>query len=137
MAAKSILPEQLTGALTGILEGYNERIAEGSRKAVDKTMRSMVARSKADAPKRAMRGRPAGTYAKHISSKTLVRTRTAYSKVWYVKAPEYPLTHLLNNGHALHQGGRWEGTQFLTRIAEDERKSFERAVRQVIADASG
>lgn len=132
----NILPEQLSDVLMGILEEYDEQIVEGSCKAVDKTMRRMVSRSKADAPKRELPGRPAGTYANHITSKVLSRSKTEYTKVWYVKAPEYPLTHLLNNGHALHQGGRWEGTGFLTKIAEDEKKSFEEAVRQVIADAS-
>lgn len=136
MANITINPDQFAASLENVLEEYRREAVEGVRKETKAAMRSLVKRTKNDAPKRELSGRAAGTYAKHITSKILYQSPTGYAEMWHVKAPEYPLTHLLNNGHALHQGGRAEGTGFLTDAAADEAKAYELAVRQVIERAS-
>lgn len=136
MSNRAIEPDLFALTLNNVLEEFHEEVLTGVSKETDQAMKRLVKRSKNDAPKRELKGRAAGTYAKHIASKVSYSSSTGYSKLWYVKAPEYPLTHLLNNGHALHQGGRVEGSYFLSRAAEDEAKAYELAVRQVIERAS-
>lgn len=136
MAKTVINPDQFANALEGILEEYRLEALEGVRRETKSAMRRLVKRTKNDAPKRELKGRAAGTYAKNITSKVTLQSPTGYAETWYVKAPEYPLTHLLNNGHALHQGGRAEGTGFLSKASDDEAKAYELAVRQVIERAA-
>ena len=135
MSDLRIDPDQFSKAVVGILDDYGEDVAKEVRKAVDSTTRDLVRETKQTAPKKAIGGRPAGTYANHISSKVGVDSPFAYSKMWYVRSPEYRLTHLLNNGHALRQGGRWEGTGFLTEASKTHSAAFEVKVRKAVRDA--
>ena len=130
-----IQPDAFSKAVIGVLDSYSEEVAANIKKAVDATTRELVKETKQTAPKKAIMGRPAGTFAKHISSKLGRSTNTVYSKIWYVRSPEYRLAHLLNNGHALRQGGYWGGTGFLTKAANNQALSFERRVKEAIVRA--
>ena len=136
MSGLRIDPDQFSKAVIGILDDYSEDVAEEVRKAVDVTTRELVRETRKTAPRKAIGGRPAGTYASHISSKVGRDTPYVYSKLWYVRSPEHRLTHLLNNGHALRQGGRWEGTGFLTEASRTHSAAFEKRVKGAIRDAS-
>lgn len=135
MSDSRIQPDEFSKAIIGIYEDYGEAVIKEVKDAVDVTTRELVKETKSTAPKKAILGRAAGTYANHISSKQEVNTPMAYSKVWYVRSPEYRLTHLLNNGHALRQGGRWEGTNFLTNAVQTHSANFERRVKEAIQNA--
>lgn len=136
MSNLRIEPDQFSKAVIGILDEYGEEVASEVKKSVDATTRELVKETKQTAPKKAIMGRPAGTYANHISSKQGRNTPYVYSKIWYVRAPEYRLTHLLNNGHALRQGGYWGGTGFLTKASQAHAKAFEHRVEEAIRNAS-
>lgn len=136
MSNQRIEPDQFSKAVVGLLDDYGDGVVGGIKKAVDATMREFVKETKNTAPKKAIMGRPAGTYANHISSKQGRDTSYAYSKIWHVRAPEYRLTHLLNNGHALRQGGYWGGTGFLTNAAQSHVKAFEKRVEEAIRNAN-
>ena len=114
MSNVSIEPEAFEKTLIAYLGEYGNAVADEARKVVDQTTEEFVKDTKEKAPKRKVAGRPPGTYARHISSKVGVNSLHNYSKVWYVRSPEHTLTHLLNFGHGLRQGGRWEGDPFLT-----------------------
>ena len=135
MSGLRIDPDQFSRAVIGILDDYGEDVAKEVRKAVDVTTRELVKETRRTAPRKAIGGRPAGTYANHISSKAGRDTPFVYSKLWYVRSPEYRLTHLLNNGHALRQGGRWEGTGFLTEASRAHAAKFEVRVKGAIRNA--
>ena len=135
MSGLRIDPDQFSRAVIGILDDYGEDVAKEVRKAVDSTTRELVKETRRTAPKKAIGGRPAGTYANHISSKVGRDTPYVYSKLWFVRSPEYRLTHLLNNGHALRQGGRWEGTGFLTEASKTHSAAFEKRIRKAVRDA--
>lgn len=110
-----IEPEAFEKTLVAYLGQYGDAVAAEAKKVVDLTTEEFVKDTKATAPKRKVAGRPPGTYARHISSKVGANSLRAYSKVWYVRSPEHTLTHLLNFGHGLRQGGRWEGDPFLSK----------------------
>lgn len=130
-----VQPDEFSKAVIGILDDYGEEVVKEVKKAVDTTTRELVKETKETAPKKAILGRPAGTFANHISSKTGRNTTSVYSKIWYVRAPEYRLAHLLNNGHALRQGGHWGGTGFLTNASQTHAVNFEKRVKEAIRNA--
>lgn len=135
MSDLHIDPDQFSKAVIGILDDYGEEVMGEMKKAVDVTTRELVKETKQTAPKKAIMGRPAGTFANHISSKANQNTPVVYSKIWYVRSPEYRLTHLLNNGHALRQGGYWGGTGFLTTASQTHAANFERRIKEAIKNA--
>lgn len=136
MSDYRIQPDAFAETLIGIFDDYGEEVMAGVKKSVDKTMREMVQETKETAPKKAILGRPAGTFANHISSKVTSNERAAYAKTWYVRAPEYRLAHLLNNGHALRQGGRWGGVPFITNAVNTHSANFEKRIKEAIGDAA-
>ena len=115
MSNTRIPPEAFENTLVAYLGQYGSAVAAEAKAVVNLTTEEFVKDTKATAPKRKVAGRPPGTYARHISSKVGTNSIHAYSKVWYVRSPEHTLTHLLNFGHSLRQGGRWEGDPFLSR----------------------
>lgn len=135
MSDQRVQPDAFSKAIIGIFDDYGEEVVANVKATVDVTMREMVKETKETAPKKAIQGRPAGTFANHISSKAGRNSSAAYSKIWYVRSPEYRLAHLLNNGHALRQGGHWGGTGFLTKAANNHALNFERRVKEAIARA--
>ena len=52
--------------------------------------------------------------------------------MWYVKGSDYRLSHLLNNGHALRDGGRVAGTNFITKAEQVAVKDFEDGVIKIL-----
>jgi len=65
---------------------------------------------------------PVGNRQKHyrdsIKSKKTSENDRGASYTWYVEGSDYRLSHLLENGHALRDGGRTEGTHFIERASE-------------------
>lgn len=103
----------IEAAIHGELQLYNTDIVKGIRRATDKAMRDLVKQTKGTAP--------VGTRSRHykdsITSKTTKDSMYAYEKTWYVNGSDYRLSHLLNNGHALRNGGRYAGTKFITKAS--------------------
>ena len=97
-----------------------------------KAMKDLVQKTKATAP--------VGTRTKHyrdnISSKVLNKSNKTYglnySELWYVKGSDYRLSHLLNNGHALRDGGRYEGTKFITKATDEVETAYLENLKKAI-----
>ena len=51
---------------------------------------------------------------------------------WYVKAPDYRLTHLIVHGHATKDGGRTRGNPFLKNALDEVLPEYEREVEEVL-----
>ena len=83
MSGMRVDSDSFSKAVVGILDDYGENVAAEVRKAVDVTAKELVSETKRTAPRKAIGGRPAGTYANHISSKVGRDTPLVYSKVWY------------------------------------------------------
>ena len=105
----TISVDELNEAIKDALEDYNEKVVTELKKSTKKAMSELVKTTKATAPV----GRRQKHYRESITSKTLEDTHYGLAKLWYVKGSDYRLTHLLEHGHALRDGGRYEGTQFI------------------------
>lgn len=114
MANNLIQIDELAEAMTGILDEYNTEVADDMKKITKQAMKDLVKNTKATAPV----GKRSKHYRDNISSKTLYESFSALKKLWYVKGSDYRLSHLLNNGHALKNGGRYPGTNFIGKAVD-------------------
>lgn len=120
----------LAGAITKTLVDYGEKVDAIVDKQARKSMRKLVARTKKDAP---VNMHSEGKhYRDQISSKTLKSKQHKKSYLWYVNGDKYRLAHLLNNGHALRNGGRVPGDKHVTKNAEIAIAEYEKEVKEAI-----
>lgn len=129
--AKTVSISNLDSAITQELGLYSKNILASVRKETDKAMRQLVQDTKSTAPV----GRRRRHYRDQIASRTTQNDLMHYEKQWYVKGSDYRLSHLLNNGHALRNGGRYEGTQFITKASVSVIEDYYKAIKEAIRNA--
>ena len=97
-----------------------------------KSMKNLVQKTKATAPV----GKRTKHYRDNITSKVLQKSDLGYGRryreLWYVKGSDYRLSHLLNNGHALKDGGRYEGTKFITKATDEIETAYLENLKKAI-----
>lgn len=125
--AKNIKLDTLSKAIADELKLYGAEVTEGIKKKNDECMKQFVKDTKKDAPQ----GKRKKFY-KHITSKTTVNKPNRKVNTWYVKDPEYRLTHLIKNGHAKRNGGRTKAQDFITNNYEKMERDYEEGVKEVI-----
>lgn len=118
----------LADAISKELGLYDDRINAEIRKQTKKSMRQLVQETKGTAPV----GHRHKHYRDSITSKVTNQSLRAYEETWYVKGSDYRLSHLLNNGHALRDGGRYAGTQFIAKASVSVLKDYEKAIEEAI-----
>jgi len=125
--ADKVKIEDLGAAISEELLGYKEEVTERIDKASEEAVKKLVKLTKASAPvgKR-------GSFKKNIASKLLEESRNGSKYVWYVKAPDHRLTHLLVHGHATKGGGRTKGDPFLHNAVDEVLPEYEKAVEEAI-----
>lgn len=119
--------DRLSEEINNELKLYSSEIVVGMKKANDKCMKEFVEDTKRDAP-RGHRQK----YYKNITSKTTLDTPNRKVNIWYVKDPEYRLTHLIKNGHVTRKGNRTKKNDFIDKNYEKMEKNFEKEVKEVI-----
>jgi hypothetical protein len=129
--------EEFGEQLERVLTIYGEDINDKLRAITTETMKSLVKETKATAP----RGRRAkkDSYSKHISGDYRGTRKTSSGlrgqdihAIWYVRAPEYRLTHLLVKGHATSKGTRTRTSPFLHNAREKAVAEYEEKVQEVL-----
>jgi len=94
---------KLAVAIEAELQSYSQAVSEKIGEAVD-----IVAKEVNDEIKAHVNFKqPTGQYVKAFRIKKInTGNKLNYSRVWHVASPHYRLTHLLEHGHALRNGGR-------------------------------
>ena len=123
---------RVSNAIRTTLNTYARTVVDGVEKAADETVKEMVKETKTRPKGRYSTGR----YARAIASQVGENTIYARSRIWYVKAPRYRITHLINNGHAVRGGGHYAGDKHVTKATDRAIERFETRVREVIENAS-
>lgn len=128
MSNTSIGIDQLGEAISQELTLYSQNVIDGIKKEAKKSMSQLVKDTRDTAPV----GQRQKHYRDSISSKKLSENDRSVSYVWYVKGSDYRLSHLLENGHALRNGGRTQGTHFIAKATDPILQKYEEAVEEVI-----
>lgn len=117
-----------------VLTIYNDEINEKLRAITTESMKELVKETKATAP----RGRR-DRYRKQITADYQGTRKSARGlrgqkvhAIWYVKAPDYRLTHLLVHGHATKDGGRTAANPFLQNAVDRVLPEYEQKVQEAI-----
>lgn len=130
MAKRGVSRVSVTGLGTAIqqtLTLYHQDVNEGIDECSQKAVKDLVKRTKATAPVGYR-----GSFKRNIASKQLKKSLNGSTYVWYVKAPDYRLTHLLAHGHAKKDGGRTRADPFLANAVDVVKKDYEEAVKEVL-----
>lgn len=125
---KKIKPEALTRSIQDELKLYSGNVMRGVLEESERAMDKLVEQTKENAPV----GKRRKHYRNQIKSRLLKNTVFSVIYQWYVKGSDYRLSHLLNDGHALRNGGRYSGTQFITNAYNQVAKEYEQAVEKRI-----
>jgi hypothetical protein len=124
--SKSIKPADLGAAIEKELQLYSEgvrgRVNEAGRNAI-KRLKSL---SKASAPV------ASGSFKRNIATKEETNELGVKQFIWYVKAPDHRLTHLLVHGHATRSGGRTKSDPFLKNAVDQVLPEYEKAVEEAV-----
>ena len=126
MSSSKVSVEEFASAIMDGLIEYRDLVAEDMKAAVDKTTKAVRKQIKASAPRRPKGGK----YAKSWAIKKLDDTSTGMTAVVYSRQPGLP--HLLENGHALRQGGRAGAHVHIAPAEEAGIKMFEKEIEKAI-----
>ena len=122
--------DKLAESIASTLGKWSTEVEEQIKNAVDDSMKELVDSTKRDAPVLT------GSYKRHISSNVTINKDHEYQKIWYVKAPDYRLTHLLEKGYEKKNGdGRVQPREHIGKNAERIKQQFEIKVREAIENA--
>lgn len=126
--SKSIDVDKLGDAIAKELTIYGQNVIDGIKREAKSSMSRLVKDTKATAPV----GNRQKHYRDSIKSKKVSETDRAVSYLWYVAGSDYRLSHLLENGHALRNGDRTEGTHFIEKASDPILEEYLKAVEEVI-----
>lgn len=112
--------DQLADEIAKTLTEYTEDVEKGIEKAQKSVTRKAVSQLKSTSP------RKKGKYAAGWASKATPDGRVVYNK------SRHQLTHLLEKGHALRQGGRVRAIPHIRPVEQMAIEEYIKAVEDVI-----
>ena len=119
--------EGLSSAIERELTIYSNEITEGIKRETKNTANKLVKKTKETAPV----GNRSKHYRDNIASRKLEENDRGATYQWYVKGPDYRLSHLLENGHATRDGERTRATHFIKNASEPILKEYEEKIEEV------
>ena len=126
--SKSVTSDQIVAAINRELTIYGDNVIVGVKKQAKNYMNQLVKETKATAPV----GKRSKHYRDSITSKKMGENDRSVTYLWYVAGSDYRLSHLLEKGHALKNGGRTAGTHFIQNASESILQQYIQAVEEVI-----
>lgn len=124
--SKSVKPEDLGKALQKELKMYHDDVIERVNNLSYGAAKKLVKLTKATAPE------ASGSFKSNIAAKEVTRGYRGNVYAWYVKAPDYRLTHLLVHGHATRNGGRTKADPFLKNALTTVMSEYEKGVEEAV-----
>lgn len=121
--ANAISPDQLAKEVNEILEQFKETTDDALKDATDKAVDDIVKQLKETSPKQPGGGQYAKSWA--ATPAGVKKGQAGYGRIVYNKK-HYRLTHLLEYGHALWQGGRAKPHPHIKAAEENGIADFER-----------
>lgn len=125
-------------AMENMLEIYSQEVQDAIVDVTERWMGELVRQTKATAPK----GPRNGQFRKNISAdyRELRRVKSLRGRTiratWYVKAPDYRLTHLIVHGHATKDGGRTKANPFLQNALDHVLPGYEHDLEEAIRNGN-
>ena len=125
---------EMGSAMENMLEIYSQDVQDAIVDVTETWMKTLVRETKRTAP----RGPRNGQFRKNITAdyRELRRAKTLRGRTiratWYVKAPDYRLTHLLVHGHATKDGGRTRANPFLKNAVDFVLPGYEHELKEVL-----
>jgi hypothetical protein len=127
----SVKIDELADMISDYMSNYSQEVTEGVKKAID-----VVADEVNQEVKNHITFKErSGKYVKSFRVKTSFEDAFNKRKTWYVANGQYRLTHLLENGHVLRQGGRTEAFPHIKYGEELAQKRMEELTKGAIEDA--
>lgn len=120
---------ELPNAIAEHLNTWDKEINEAVDSESKKSMAQLVKKTRATAPV----GNRQQHYRDSISSKN-EKTLRRNTYIWFVKGSDYRLSHLLEDGHALRNGGRVEGTHFIQNATDPIIDAYIKAIEGVLGN---
>lgn len=117
---------QLAPNLQEKLEKYASNVTDEVKKLAKETAEELKKDTVREAPVLT------GEYKKHISIKKTFETATGVIYTWYVKSPEYRLTHLLTNGHNTPKGKKAKKYRYLSKNVPIAEEKFVKGVEEIL-----
>ena len=126
--SKTVGIEALGDAIARELTIYSQEVIDGIKVEAKRYMSQLVKDTKATAPV----GNRQKHYRDSIKSKKVSESAREISYLWYVDGSDYRLSHLLEDGHALRNGGRTEGTHFIEKATDPIIEEYLATVEDII-----
>jgi len=123
---------QLAAAIGQELQAYSDSVSEKISEAVE-----LVAKEVNDEIKQHVTFRErTGKYVKAFRiKKVYTGSKYNHSRIWHVQSPHYRLTHLLENGHALRNGGRARAFPHIIYGEQLAERRMQELTEQAVQDA--
>ncbi|MCC8068990.1 MAG: hypothetical protein LIO71_04485 [Ruminococcus sp.] len=119
--------DNLDTTIMSQLNTYNNEITKSIKKQTKLSMKELVSITKDTAPV----GKRTKHYKDSITSKKVLENNQKIVYRWYVKGSDYRLSHLINNGHALRNGGRYNGTQFIDKAYNQTLDNYSKSIEEI------
>lgn len=126
--------DEMADLIAEYMSNYSNDVAEEVKKAVDQTADECNEEIKKHITFKRHKG---DKYVKAFRIKTSYEDRFNKRKTWYVANGQYRLTHLLENGHAMPQGGRSKAYPHIKYGEEIAQRRMEELSKEAIEKANG